>query len=75
MAIDTAAKRKSCIGIALIFLRLGVIPDAGNLSAPQRLHTNLLYSGIVAAAPSGGTLVPRLMLMGAGCWWLWMVLR
>lgn len=57
MAIDTAAKRKSCIGLALNFVRPGVIPDAGNLGAPQRLHTDLLYSGIAASAPSGATLM------------------
>lgn len=55
MAIDTAAKRKSCIGIALSFLRPGVIPDGSNLSAAQRLHTTWMYSGIVASAPGGGT--------------------
>ena len=50
IAIDTAAKRKSCIGLALIFLRPGVIPDGSNLSAAQRLHTDLLYAGIAAGA-------------------------
>ncbi len=55
MAIDTAAKRKSCIGIALQFLRTGVIPAATDLSSADRLHTNALYNGIAAAAP-GGTL-------------------
>ncbi|HND25059.1 MAG TPA: hypothetical protein PK229_12120 [Rhodocyclaceae bacterium] len=75
MAIDTAAKRKSCIGLALIFARTGVIPDGSNLSAAQRLHTDLLYAGIAAGAPSGVTFLPRLTLMGAGCWFLWMVLR
>jgi hypothetical protein len=56
MAIDTAAKRKSCIGLTLDFLRPGVIPDGSDLSASQRLHTDLLYSGIAAAAPGGVTL-------------------
>jgi hypothetical protein len=50
--MNTAAKRKSAIGIGLLFLRLGVIPDASNLEAPQRLHTNLMYSGIAAESPA-----------------------
>ena len=50
MAIDTSAKRRSCIGLALLFLRPGVIPTGSDLSASERLHTNLLYSGIAAAA-------------------------
>lgn len=49
MAIDTAAKRKSAIGLALLALRLGVIPDASNLSSAQRLHVQGLYSGIAAS--------------------------
>lgn len=75
MAIDTAAKRKSCIGLALGFLRTGVIPDGSNLSASQRLHTDCLYAGIAAGAPVVSTLLPRLSLMGAGCWLLWVILR
>lgn len=55
MAIDTAAKRKSCIGLALPHMRAGVIPDGSNLSAAQRLHTDGLYSGIAAGAPGGAT--------------------
>jgi hypothetical protein len=54
MAIDTAAKRKSCLGLALGFLRTGVIPTGTNLSASERLQTQGLYSGIAAAAPGGG---------------------
>lgn len=50
MAIDTAAKRKSCVGVVLGFLRMGVIPTGTDLSASERLHTNWLYSGIAAAA-------------------------
>ena len=57
MAIDTAAKRKSCIGIGLISVRPGAIPDGSDLSAAQRLHTDLLYSGIAASAPAGTTVV------------------
>jgi hypothetical protein len=57
MAIDTAAKRKSCIGIGMASLRAGVIPDGSDLSAPQRLHSDFLYSGIAASAPGGVTLL------------------
>jgi hypothetical protein len=53
MAIDTAAKRKSCLNLALLFLRPGVVPAATNLSAPDRLHTQGLYSGIAAGVPGG----------------------
>ena len=55
MAIDTAAKRKSCVGLALLFLRLGVIPDNSDLAAAERLHTQALYSGIAAAGVSAVT--------------------
>jgi hypothetical protein len=48
MAIDTAAKRASCLGLAFLALRTGVIPDGSNLGASQRLHTQGLYSGIAA---------------------------
>lgn len=51
MALDTSAKRASAIGLALFFLRPGVVPDGGNLGAPQRLHAQGLYSGIAAADP------------------------
>ena len=50
MAIDTAAKRKSCVGVGLHWLRMGVIPDGTDLSAPQRLHVQGFYSGIAAGA-------------------------
>jgi len=50
--IDTAAKRKSCIGLALLPLRMGLIPDGSNLAAAERLHVNMLYSGIAAATPT-----------------------
>lgn len=65
MAIDTAAKRKSCIGLATPWNRPGIIPTNGDLSAPERLHTDYLYSGIAADPPGGAT--PRLRtLMGVG---------
>lgn len=54
MAIDTADKRKSAMNVSLGMIRLGVIPDGSNLSAPQRLHTQALYSGIAASNPSAG---------------------
>jgi hypothetical protein len=51
VAIDTAAKRKSCIGLGTPWNRPGVIPDGSSLSASQRLHVQYLYSGIAAAVP------------------------
>ena len=47
MAIDTAAKRKSCIGLAVLFLRTGIIPTGSNLSNTERLHTNGLYAVVL----------------------------
>lgn len=44
MAIDTAAKRASAIGVGLGFLRRGVVPDGSDLSADQRRHVNFLYA-------------------------------
>jgi hypothetical protein len=52
VAIDTAAKRASCVGLALLFLRTGARPDASDLSAAQRLHAEGLYSGIAADSPT-----------------------
>lgn len=52
MAIDTAAKRKSCIGLALLFLRPGIVPSGSDLAAGERLHTQGLYSGIAADGPA-----------------------
>lgn len=51
MAIDTAAKRKSCLGLALVFLRPGILPSGANLAAAERLHVQALYSGIAASSP------------------------
>lgn len=51
MAIDTAAKRRSCIGIGLLFLRTGIAPTDGDLSAVERLHVQGLYVGISPPAP------------------------
>ena len=51
MAIDTAAKRKSCIGLALLFLRAGIVPSGSNLdTAEERLHTNGFYALTAVAA-------------------------
>lgn len=49
--IDTPSKRKSCIGLALLFLRTGIIPSGVTLDASDRLHTDGLYNGIAAGAP------------------------
>lgn len=51
MAIDTAAKRRSCIGIGLLFLRTGIAPTGGGLSSAGRLHVQGLYVGITPPAP------------------------
>lgn len=51
--LDTAAKRKSAIGVGLHWLRMGIIPDGSDLSAPQRLHVQALYAGIASLSPSG----------------------
>jgi hypothetical protein len=66
MAIDTAAKRKSAINVALHFARPGAIPDASDLEAPQRLHVQALYAGIAssAAADDGRMYAP--MIAGLG---------
>jgi len=70
MAIDTAAKRKSCIAVTLHWLRMGVIPDGSDLSASQRLHTQAFYSGIAGASPPVVTyfdgLTTSKLLTGAG---------
>lgn len=54
--LDTAAKRKSAVGVSLPWLRMGVIPDGSDLSAPQRLHAQALYSGIASggSTPTSG---------------------
>lgn len=55
MAIDTAAKRKSCIGLAFMPGRTGIIPDDSNLGTLEdRMFTDLLYIGIT----SGPTVAP-----------------
>lgn len=51
MAIDTRAKRASCLGIALLALRTGPPPDGSNLGASERQHVEGLYVGIAASAP------------------------
>lgn len=64
--MDTAAKRKSAIGVTLGFLRMGVIPDGSNLSASQRLHANFRYAGIAAGGAVAAVTAGYLMLMGMG---------
>ena len=69
MAIDTAAKRKSVVGVGIHWLRMGVIPDGSDLSAPQRLHTQAFYSGIAADSPiltNYLTTTTAILLTGAG---------
>ena len=36
---------------------MGIVPDGSDLSASQRLHTNGLYSGIVADVPVAVTAI------------------
>lgn len=58
MALDTADKRASSIGVGLGFLRVWPTPDGAALSQADRQHTGLSYRGILASAPSVvGTLV------------------
>lgn len=64
MAIDTASKRASCIGIALLALRTGIVPDGSNVDGSQRLHPLGLYIGIVAATPDSDTTI--FTMSGAG---------
>lgn len=51
MAINTARRRASCVGIAITALRTGILPDGGNLNASERLHAAYHYIGIAAGAP------------------------
>lgn len=57
--IDTAVKRASCLGIALLFLRTGVMPDGNNLAtAAERQQAEGLYVGLGAAPPVETTVGP-----------------
>ena len=49
MAVDSQAKRMSCIGLGLAVPSLLPVADS-SVSAPDRLHLCWLYSGIAAAA-------------------------
>lgn len=73
MAIDTRNRRASCLLFDLPFAN--VWPDAdGSLAAQaDRQQMAWKYPGILAGA--GATLLPRLTLLGAGCWLLWVLLR
>lgn len=61
MAIDSALKRASCIGLCLPFAVVQIIPD-GIFGQPDRQDAAYSYSGISAAAPSvatgGGVIKP-----------------
>ncbi len=57
--IDTRAKRASCLGIALLFLRPGILPDGANLATvAERQHVQGLYTGLEPAPPSETTIGP-----------------
>jgi hypothetical protein len=70
MAIDTAAKRKSCLGIALHWLRPGIVPDGSDLSASQRLNTQALYSGIDAAAAAASQALEFFIVSAQDRWFV-----
>lgn len=54
--IDTRAKRASCLGIALLFLRPGVQPDGTNLATvSERQHVQGFYAGLAPAPPTETT--------------------
>lgn len=55
MAIDTAAKRFSMIGLTLLPLRTLPTPTGGNFNAAERAHNNGLYVGIPTAPPVTNT--------------------
>ena len=64
MAVDTATKRYSMLGIDLPFVRLYPVPD-GTVSATDRQQFVWKYSGIAFGAPSGSiTKVSQMMMMG-----------
>lgn len=54
MAIDTAAKRASCLGIALVIARCGPIPDGSLANAADRAHAAYSYSGLVGESSEIG---------------------
>ena len=53
MAIDTAAKRASALGVAAVFTTL-ILPD-GAISQPDRQTIGNSYSGITAELPTVNT--------------------
>lgn len=57
MAIDTAEKRFSMMGLGKPHIKLMV--PTGSVDAPQRSTMLDLYSGIALAAPSGFVIFPR----------------
>ena len=56
MAVDSQAKRMSCIGIALPVPSLLPVADS-SVSAADRLHLSWLYAGITAAEPAAAAVV------------------
>lgn len=75
MAVDTRNKRASCVSVSLQNLGHGWPHPDGSLAAQaDRQHSAFAYPGILAGAGSGVRL-SRLTLLGAGCWWGWLLLR
>lgn len=71
MAITTRDRRASCLAFDLPF-RVWPNPDGSLASQADRQQIAWKYPGI-AASGGGSALLPRLTLLGAGCWLLWMV--
>lgn len=63
MAIDTAEKRKSISGIALIIP--GVTPNSSK-DQEWRQESGWSYSGILAASPAGPSNPQNMLLKGVG---------
>ena len=75
MAVDTANKRYSMLGLGLDFMRLRPVPD-GSVDTADRLHFLPLYSGIAASAPvGGGTDTRRHMRVGRAIWSAWKLMH
>ena len=65
MAIDSAEKRKSAVGISLYASGPGVTPNASP-DQEWRQEAGYSYSGIAAASPAGGLPPGSLALLGVG---------
>lgn len=57
MAIDTAAKRFSCIGLGGMPWHLNPIPDGSLATGADRAHMAYLYAGITLSVPIVGDIV------------------